>query len=206
MPVMQLPSQSAITALGMSGGEASLGYNLWDSEYRDAFNVLSGQLNYRLVDLWGYGEDNVPTYAAIWEKCTEHPEQFTQHAIPAADYQAAFDDQKARGFRPVRVCGYSVGDSTMYAAIWEKDAVRGWQANHRFAMLNLANHLREVQQMGYRITDLSAYMIFEPNPDAPGVPRRGYPASPRSPLSRTDATGRSAFRCASAPSRTCSTG
>lgn len=175
MPVIQLPSQSAINALGMSGGRGILGYNLSDQQYRNAFNQYSGQLGYRLADLWGYVLGGAPSYAAIWEECIEHPEQFSDHAIAAADYQATFDNRQTQGFRLVRTCGYAVGQATMYAAIWEKSAGPGWFTRHNFNMLAISNHQREVRQMGYRIADLKGYLSFGPNPDFPSAPPTWVP-------------------------------
>ena len=39
----------------------------------------------------------------------------------------------------------------------------------------LTTHIQQVQEMSYRITDLSAYMLLADNPDDPGGPHLGAP-------------------------------
>lgn len=168
MPLNQFPSPSAITALGLAGGQGFLGFDLDDSQYQAAFRLNSITRGYRLADLWGYESNSQARFGAIWEECREHPEQFTQHAIALTDFQAVFDQRKADGFRPTRICGYNVGAATQYAAIWEKAAGPPWAARHNFNILNLAPHIRKVRQDGFRIADLNGYTIFEPSPDMPG--------------------------------------
>lgn len=168
MPVSQLPSPAAVSALDMSGGTAVLGYDLTDQEYRTAFAQNFTQRGFRLADIWGYESNSQPRYAAIWEQCRQHPAQWTRHEIPAVDFQAEFNARKAAGFRPVRICGYTAGSVTRYAAVFERVGGPLWGARHNFNMLGLSNHLREVRRDGFRVVDIDAYSSFEISPDMPG--------------------------------------
>jgi CubicO group peptidase (beta-lactamase class C family) len=171
MTWIQLPTTALLT-----GGQGWLGYDLTDDAYRDAFTYFEN-LGYRLTDLWGYAqgdpENEYALYACIWIECRGHPAQFTDHAIAFTDFQATFDTQTAAGFAPVRIGGYSVGTSTMFAAIWEQNGNTAWAADHnlKLSAADLTTHIQQVQQMGYRITDLSAYMLLADNPDNPGGPQ-----------------------------------
>jgi CubicO group peptidase (beta-lactamase class C family) len=179
MPWIQVPSPAAVTELGLAGGQGWLGYDLTDDEYRDAFAWYL-ELGWRITDLWGYAqadpENEIPLYAAIWEECRAHPTQFSEHAIAFADFQATFDSQEAQGFAPVRICGYSVGAATMFAAIWEQYG-KDWAANHEIdlSVPGLTAHIQAVQQMSYRITDLNAYMLLGTNPADPSGPQVWLP-------------------------------
>lgn len=174
MTWIQVPSPAVAAELGSAGSRGWLGYDLTDEEYRQAFPYFVNELGYRLTDLWGYAsgdpDNEYPLYAASWEECRLHPPQFSQHAIAFTDFQSTFDSQKALGFAPVRICGYSVGTQTMIATIWEQNGNDSWAADHNLdlTVADLTTHIQQVQQMSYRITDLSAYMLLEDNPDDPG--------------------------------------
>lgn len=53
-----------------------------------------------------------------------------RHNLTVADYQAEFDKQLANGFRPSAVCGYTVGGTVKYAAVWVLDTPSHWSAKH----------------------------------------------------------------------------
>jgi len=173
MTWIQVPLPATTAKYGLAGGQGWLGYDLTDDAYRDSFAYFSGELGYRLTDLWGYAggdpANEYALYACIWEQCRLHPQQFSEHAIAFTDFQSTFDNQKAQGFTPVRICGYSVGTATMIAAIWEQNGNPDWAANHNLnlSVPDLTNHIQQVQQMGYRITDLSTYMLLVDNPGGP---------------------------------------
>jgi CubicO group peptidase (beta-lactamase class C family) len=159
---LQLPSQSAISAQGISGGAGVVVYNATLLDYQDAFQRYWAELGYRLTDLWGYGLDGLACFAAIFQQNRGGPQQFTQHEIPFADYQALYDNQVAQGFRPVRVSGYTHHGQTMFAAIFEKDGETSFSADHNIALADLPAYLDQVKSSGLRVIDLSVYMVYGP--------------------------------------------
>ncbi len=171
MTWLQMPSPAAVAEFKLAGGPGWLGYDLDDTQYRQSFTYFATELDYRLTDLWGYcqGDNNSGNtlYAAMWEECRQHRAQFSQHAIAFNDFQATFDSQKAQGFGPVRICGYVAGAATLFAAIWEHNGKAAWAADHSIDLSDLTTHVQQVQQMGYRITDLNAYMLLQTNPADP---------------------------------------
>jgi CubicO group peptidase (beta-lactamase class C family) len=174
MVELQLPSQSAISAQGISGGTGVVVYNLNVLDYQDAFQRYCNDLGYRLADLWGYGLDGTARYAAIFEQSRGHPLQFTQHEIPYADYQALYDSQIAQGYRAVRVCPYSLHTETLVAAIFEKDGETSFPADHNIAPADLPAYLAQLKSSNLRVIDLSAYMVYGP----PWTPRYSVVSGP----------------------------
>lgn len=80
---------------------------LTDSQYSALFAQLSGA-GKRLTSLSGYSDTGIARYASIWQPNDGRQWQ-ARHGLNAAAYQAAFDDLRARGFRPRQVCGYGDG-------------------------------------------------------------------------------------------------
>lgn len=173
MTWFQTPSPTARAKFAMAGGQGWLGYDLDSTSYEQAFDYFVNELGYRLVDVWGYCQGNNNSgdalYAGMWEECRKHPAQFSQHAIAFDDFQATFDSQKSQGFSPLRICGYSAGNANMFATIWEHNGTPAWAADHNIDLSDLTDHIQQVQQMGYRITDLNAYMLLQANPTNPGA-------------------------------------
>jgi CubicO group peptidase (beta-lactamase class C family) len=72
--------------------------------------------------LWrvsGYDDGGQLRYAAIWVKGPQVTWE-GRHGLFSADYHAEFNALLARGFRLVKVNGYTAGGQTRYAGIWHK--------------------------------------------------------------------------------------
>jgi CubicO group peptidase (beta-lactamase class C family) len=162
------PHEDTASTLGISGDLRQIWGDLTDQEHRHVFDLWTQGL-YRLVDISGYEVNGQARYAEMWEKdrLGQAP-WWSRHDITVAEYQNVFNQQKLNGLGPIRVSGYTVAGTTLYAAIWQKILGRDWAAQHNFNILNLRNHARVVQTQGYRITDISAYSALMPNPDHTG--------------------------------------
>jgi hypothetical protein len=62
----------------------------------------------RPVCVSGYSDTGIARYAAIWRKDAGAAWQ-ARHGLDAAHYQAAFDQLRAQGLRPVQISGYGDG-------------------------------------------------------------------------------------------------
>lgn len=125
--------------------------------YQDEF-TKHAQQGYRLIDISGYAVGGQERYAAIWEK-KRGAEWMARHAMSPADYQQEFTKQTARGFRPVRVCGYRAGNKELYAAIWEKQSGPEWIARHGLTAAEYQKQFTELVKQGYRLVNVSGYAV-----------------------------------------------
>jgi hypothetical protein len=73
-------------------------------QYQQVFDQLVAQ-GYRLLRVCGHGSAGNARFAAIWE-LSQGPPWEARHGLTAAQYQFAFDELAARGYRPVCVSGY----------------------------------------------------------------------------------------------------
>jgi CubicO group peptidase (beta-lactamase class C family) len=106
-------------------------HNLTAADYQKTFNDLTGK-GYRLKVVSGYTVNGKDFYAAIWDK-SSGPEWAARHGLSSADYQKAFNDLAAKGYRLKMVSGYQVGGEDRYAAIWEKTGGPIFAARHGIA-------------------------------------------------------------------------
>ena len=131
-------------------------------QYQNTFTDLANK-GYRLVHVNACGVGGVDLYAAIWEK-SAGPAWESHHAMTADQYQKTFSDLATKGFRLVKVCGYSLdvvgGQSQdLYAGIWEKRPSPPWAAYHGMTPQDYQQHFNDLGAQGYRLTDVSGYSV-----------------------------------------------
>jgi len=104
-------------------------HGLLPNEYQATFDAL-GAAGFVPVQVCGYRVNFGLRFAAIWQKLAGI-EFIGRHNLTSSQYQIAFNDALARGFRLVWVSGYSNGGIANYAAIWHRGlpAIE-WQARH----------------------------------------------------------------------------
>ncbi len=93
-------------------------HGLTSAQYQAAFDEHAGQ-GYRLVWVNATGLAGQVSYAAIWEQ-RPGPDWVARHGLTSAQYQTAFNDLAAQGFKPTVVSGAGTGNEVLYAAIWER--------------------------------------------------------------------------------------
>lgn len=140
-------------------------HGLTAAEYQSQFDYWVSQ-GYTLWRVSGYEVAGVDYYAAIWFKGPTVTWQ-ARHGLPAAAYQAEFDALLQRGFRPVKVNGYSLQGQTRFAAIWHNpyfshgdlslidNTVNTFMTNYNIpgASLALANQGRLVFAQSFGLAD-----------------------------------------------------
>jgi Bacterial tandem repeat domain 1 len=141
-----------------SGGSAWVArHGLSSAQYQATFDDLVAK-GYRLVDVSGYSVNGQDKYAAIWEK-SGGSAWVARHGLSSAQYQATFDDLVGKGYRLVRVSGYSVNGQDRYAAIWEKSGGSAWVARHGLTSAQYQANFDKFVGEGYQLVDVSGYSI-----------------------------------------------
>jgi hypothetical protein len=79
--------------------------------------------------------------------------------MSAADYQAAFDDNIAKGYRLVLVSGYADGNDARYAAIWDKSPGTAWVARHGMSGTDYQAEFDKNVAKGFRLALVSGYKV-----------------------------------------------
>jgi hypothetical protein len=150
----------ALQALFMASWEQSGGtwvarHGLNGAQYQTAFDQYVAQ-GYRLRTVSGYSVGGVTRYAAIWDKVAG-PAWAARHGLTAAQYQQAFDQLMAQGYRLKMVSGYSVGASARFAALWDKSSGPAWAARHGLNGTQYQQTFDQMGAQGYRLRWVSTY-------------------------------------------------
>lgn len=140
------------------GGPAWLAvHGATSSEYQTQFD-LNAARGYRLVCVSGYEEGRQARYAAVWEYGSTYP-WVAVHGLTESQYQTAFNDHTANGYRLTHISGYEVGGEARYAAIWEQRGGPDWFAYHGHSS---AEHQTKFDTFGgcrYRLVEISGYDV-----------------------------------------------
>lgn len=130
-------------------------HGLTADQYQQTFNQMTAQ-GFRLVHVNGYGVNGQAFYAAIWEKNNGTP-FVARHGLSATDYQAAFNQYTGQGYRLMDVCGYAVGNQTLYAGVWAKVAGPGYIARHSLSRNDFIEQNKQNQLQGFEPVRVSGY-------------------------------------------------
>ena len=140
-----------------SGPEWEAHHGMTSAAYQTKFNQLVGQ-GFRLRQVSGYSIGNQDFYAAIWDK-SAGPTWEAHHGMSSSAYQAKFSQLTGQGYRLVNVCGYAVGNTDLYAAIWEKTPGPRWEAHHRMSSDQYQGQFDQLVDQGYRLQWVSGYGV-----------------------------------------------
>jgi CubicO group peptidase (beta-lactamase class C family) len=97
-------------------------HRLTGAQYQAEFDNLVDQ-NYRLVDVSAYDVGGQLYYAAIFEQKGGRA-WIARHGLTSSAYQGQFDNLVSQGFRLKWVTGAAAGNSAVYAALFEADAMQ----------------------------------------------------------------------------------
>ena len=137
------------------GGALAARHGMTTSEYQEEFDDFKAQ-GYRLTHVSGYDGGGSARYAAIWEKQSGGDWE-ARHGLTTDQYQEAFDQFKAEGFRLMHVDGYAIGNTDYYAAIWEKESGHPRRARHRMTSDRYQCDFDNYKYQGYRLRRVSGY-------------------------------------------------
>jgi hypothetical protein len=139
------------------GPEWRAKHGLTARQYQEAFTEYAGQ-GFQPVQICGYEVGGEERYAAIWEK-RSGTEWQAKHGLTAKQYQDAFSEFAAQGYRPVDISGYQVGGQERYAAVWEKPAEPTWQAQHGLTSQQYQETFTELSGQGFRPVLVNGYAV-----------------------------------------------
>lgn len=97
-------------------------------------------------------------YAAIWDR-SSGPAWQARHRMTATEYQHAFDQMLARGYRLRMLSGYAPEGHDLYAALWEHASGPEWQARHRMSAADYQHTFDQMLVQGYRLVTVSGYEV-----------------------------------------------
>ncbi|MEM9594660.1 MAG: hypothetical protein AAGD06_10360 [Acidobacteriota bacterium] len=102
-------------------------------------------------------------YAAVWDQSTVSS-WVARHGMTSSQYQAAFDEYGRKGYRPVHIAGYGVGEVAYFAAIWEPIGGPGWPppgffTRHDMTPAEYQAEFTARSAAGYRLTQISGYAV-----------------------------------------------
>ncbi|MFF3735386.1 serine hydrolase [Streptomyces sp. NPDC002476] len=148
-------------------------HGLTGDEYQALFNDLSNQ-GFRLRCVSPYEDENGERFACVWDRYAG-PAWEARHGLTAQEYQDEFDAQNQRGFRLVRVVGYSIGGQIRYAGIWEQSPGHPGSAAHGITNDDYQGQFDANVAAGLRLVDVSGSVdggsaryttIWESTPEA----------------------------------------
>ena len=108
------------------------------------------------VQVCGYRVNVDVRFAAIWER-RPGLRWMGRHGLTSSEYQKAFDEQLAAGYRLVSISGYSDTGIARYAAIWHDDGPRDWQARHGLDAAGYQQAFDALKDFGFRPTQVCGY-------------------------------------------------
>ena len=97
-------------------------------------------------------------FVASWDKGPATP-WVARHGLSSGDYQSAFDDFTAQGFRLRSISGYESGGKDRYAAIWDKRAGGPWAARHGLSSGDYQHAFDDFSHKGYRLRFVNGYGV-----------------------------------------------
>ncbi len=130
-------------------------HGLSSPQYQAAFDN-SVSKGFALTGVDGYATPQGVRYAAIWNPGGGAP-WVARHGMSAAQYQAAFNQYTAQGYRPVdiSVTGTGQGAGT-FAALWSK-APGAFVARHGLTSQAYQGVFNDLTGKGYRLVDVEGY-------------------------------------------------
>lgn len=125
------------------------------SQYQQTFDQMAAD-GFAPVQVCGFRVNVDVRFAAIWER-RPGLRWMGQHGLTSSEYQKAFDEQVAAGFRLVSVSGYSDTGIARYAAIWHKDQPGEWQARHGLDAAGYQQAFDDMSGRGFRPVQVCGY-------------------------------------------------
>jgi len=137
-------------------------HGLSSADFLARNNSLKGS-GFRLTYVSGHagtGADGglAPRYNAVWYKDPAAPDWEMFHDLTEPEYQAKVDDMKRKGFQPVFVDGFNVGNRVYFVAVFEQ-AATAWAARHHLTSEEYQVEAETWDAENYRIRHVSGYEI-----------------------------------------------
>ena len=139
----------------LEGPDWQARHGLSRSQYQQTFDQMAAA-GFAAVQVSGYRVNVDVRFAAIWERLPGL-RWMGRHGLTSSEYQKAFDEQLAAGYRLVSISGYSDTGIARYAAIWHDDGPRDWQARHGLDAAKYQQAFDALKDFGFQPTQVCGY-------------------------------------------------
>ncbi|WP_342375175.1 serine hydrolase [Myxococcus stipitatus] len=156
-PEEQRPAESCSASEALTGPQAAwaVRHGLTDAQLQTELTQRMAQ-GYRLADVSGYEAGGGACHATLWEKSSDGAWR-AFHGLTSEQFQVTLDEQKAQGYRPRVLKGYTVGGVVSFAVIFHQDEGSEWLARHDLSESVFQSELDTRAAQGYRLVHLSGY-------------------------------------------------
>ncbi len=97
-------------------------------------------------------------YGALWIKNSENYKWVSFRNINSSDYGKRFQEYKNKGYMPVDVDAYKVGNEIRYSVIWVENKQRKpWAQYRNLSASQFSARFQEMSKKGYRLLDTESY-------------------------------------------------
>jgi CubicO group peptidase (beta-lactamase class C family) len=127
------------------------------ADHQALFTTLAGQ-GYRPVSVSGCEVAGADRYTSLWQQI-DGPDWHARHGLAADELQAEYDALIPQGFRPVDICGYTVGGQARFTAVWDRTPGVDWVARHGLSADDYQSQFAYWRDQGYTLTRVSGYEV-----------------------------------------------
>lgn len=164
-PVIAMLTWMLLTLLAADGAmagiikdEKNLGWyshrDLTSAEFSDYFAQYSRQ-NLIMIDMDAYPVDGKLRYSMIWQTNTDKRGWYEYRDMSSDQYHAKWVELKDKGFRPLDVENYMLGNTSYWAGIWVKNTEGwGWLSKRGLTGTEHAQLFDDMTKQRYRIVDI----------------------------------------------------
>ncbi|NRB64151.1 MAG: serine hydrolase [Saprospiraceae bacterium] len=97
-------------------------------------------------------------YGALWIKNIENYKWVSFRNLSSSDYSKRFQEYKGKGYMPVDVDAYKVGNEIRYSVIWiENKQGKQWAQYRNLTASQFGARFQEMNNKGYRLLDTESY-------------------------------------------------
>ncbi|MEM7105303.1 MAG: serine hydrolase [Bacteroidota bacterium] len=126
----------------------------------DAFSAKWNEYKnkkYRLVDQESYVVGGKRYYAGVWMQNKEGYAWASFRNLTSSDFSSKFTEYKNKGYMPLDVDAYAVGNTVKYSIVWVKSKQFAWAEYRNIAKANFGTKFKEMSNKGYRLADTESY-------------------------------------------------
>lgn len=154
--IFAAPTHAAILAFDKGIGWASF-RDLSSSEFSKKFHQYK-KAGYIMIDVDAYSASGGTRYAMVWRKNTDNRGWAEYRGMTSEKYNERWKAFRKKGYRPIDIESYRVGNKQRYAGIWVQNKEGyGWSSRRNLTAQQYADYFQAQKNKGYRIIDMEAY-------------------------------------------------
>lgn len=115
---------------------------------------------YRLLDVECYPLGTKNVYAAIWIQNKDHLNWSSKQDLSSSQFGSYFKKMKSKGYRPIDIEAYKIGNIQRYAAIWiQNKSNLKWIQLRDMSRESYQKKVDELSKDGYLVEDYERYTL-----------------------------------------------